>query len=373
MALDQEIEAARKEIISDGYDMSIGEVMNLYRDKELVINPEFQRLFRWDETQKTRFIESLLLGIPIPPIFVVQNDEGIWELIDGLQRLSTVLEFSGQLMDDEGKPVPPSMLGGTKFLPSLSGKMWERSSDLLDDNANDNGIGKTQQLQIKRARLRVEILKKESDPKAKYELFQRLNTGGAYLTPQEVRNCVAVMVNRDFYTWLVDLAKKPDFVETTSQTSNALEQQMGVELALRFLAFRRIPYSPSLDVHEYLDAALVEIAEDKDYPRDSEQEIFELTFGWLKRALGDGAFKKWSDAGASGKFLMSVFEVVATGVSKNAEALKALDDVTRDAFLQDKVRRLWTEEEFLRNSGGGVRGTTRLAALLPFGPEFFKL
>jgi Protein of unknown function DUF262 len=90
MALDEEINEARKVIVSDGYEMSIGELMNLYRDNELRIDPELQRLFRWDDTRKTRFIESLLLGIPIPPIFVFQDEKGVWELIDGLQRLSTI-------------------------------------------------------------------------------------------------------------------------------------------------------------------------------------------------------------------------------------------------------------------------------------------
>ncbi|MCH8049632.1 AmmeMemoRadiSam system protein B [Patescibacteria group bacterium] len=86
MRLDEQISVARTEIVSDGYDMSVGEIINLYKDEEIVISPDFQRLFRWDSTRKTRFIESLLLGIPIPPIFVYQDEKGVWELIDGLQR-----------------------------------------------------------------------------------------------------------------------------------------------------------------------------------------------------------------------------------------------------------------------------------------------
>jgi len=66
----------------------------------------FQRLFRWEDERKTRFIESLLLGIPIPPIFVFQGENGVWELIDGLQRLSTVFQLSGDLKDADGQPVP---------------------------------------------------------------------------------------------------------------------------------------------------------------------------------------------------------------------------------------------------------------------------
>lgn len=369
MSLETEIREARKEIISDGYDMSVGEVMNLYRDKELRINPAFQRLFRWNESQKTRFIESLLLGIPIPPIFVMQDEGGTWELIDGLQRLSTVLEFSGLLKDEQGESVQPSVLEGTAFLPSLSGKRWEESAEAAED-----GIGKAQQLQIKRARLRVEILKKESDPKAKYELFQRLNTGGAELKPQEVRNCVAVMLNPEFHSWLLRIAESPDFVLTTSQTDAALEQQMGVELALRFFAFRRVRYDQALDVHEYLDEAVRKMAADQDYPRAEETEIFFRTFRWLAHALGEGAFKKWNEQTNtfSGKFLMSVFEVIAVGVSNNIIALQALDDEVRQQFIIAQAKALWGNPVFTANSGAGVRGTTRLANLLPIGPDLFR-
>lgn len=101
MPLEEEINIARKEIVSDGYDMSIGELINLYKDDEIQIDPEFQRLFRWNLTRKTRFIESILLGLPLPPIFVYQSKNGVWELIDGLQRVSTILQFVGLLKDQK--------------------------------------------------------------------------------------------------------------------------------------------------------------------------------------------------------------------------------------------------------------------------------
>ena len=124
MALAKEIQKARQDIVSDGYEMSVGEIINLYRDKEIFINPSFQRLFRWDPSRKTRFIESLLLGIPVPPIFVYQDKKGVWELIDGLQRLSTIFEFVGILRLPDGVTAEPSVLDGTQFLPSLSDKSW---------------------------------------------------------------------------------------------------------------------------------------------------------------------------------------------------------------------------------------------------------
>ena len=93
MSLIEEIKVRVKEFKTDGYPMSIGEIINLYESREMVINPNFQRFFRWSQAQKTRFIESILLGIPTPAIFVYQRDDGVWELVDGLQRISTILEF----------------------------------------------------------------------------------------------------------------------------------------------------------------------------------------------------------------------------------------------------------------------------------------
>jgi hypothetical protein len=77
MALQDEIDKARAEIRSDSYGVSIGEWISLYEKNELDIHPEFQRFFRWSAKQKSRFIESILLGIPIPQIFVAQREDGV--------------------------------------------------------------------------------------------------------------------------------------------------------------------------------------------------------------------------------------------------------------------------------------------------------
>ncbi|SHF80558.1 DUF262 domain-containing protein [Vibrio gazogenes] len=366
MSLEKEIKKARKEIVSDGYDMSLGEVMNLYKDDELKINPEFQRLFRWDVTRKTRFIESILLSIPIPPIFVFQDKDGNWELIDGLQRLSTILEFSGVLKGPEGEKVEPSTLEGTKFLPSLSDKRWQVW------NEGDSAIDKSMQMQIKRARIRVEILLKESDENAKYELFQRLNTGGAQLSEQEVRNCVAVMINAEFYKLLKKLAEIDDFTKTVNQTEKAVEKQAGVELVLRFFAFKHHPYKKGLDVHEYLDEALVEISKNDEIDWGEEETRFKKTFSLLNDSLGDNAFKRWGGHSFGGKFLMSLYETIAFGISQNLDEIEHKGRDEQKEFVITRAKDLWSDPVFEKNSGAGIRGTTRLSKLLPMAKGFFK-
>jgi hypothetical protein len=200
MAIVEEVEQAKRTVTTDAYQMSFGEVGNLYQDKDLVINPEFQRLFRWTNFQKSRLIESILLGIPIPPIFVYERTDGKWELVDGLQRISTVLEFMGVLRDAEADeaddPLSPSILSPTNYLPSLNNAVWERSDRIKGYALKDQiEIRKVLQLSIRRSRIGVEILKRSSDAHTKYDLFQRLNSGGSIANAQELRNCIAVMVN----------------------------------------------------------------------------------------------------------------------------------------------------------------------------------
>lgn len=134
--LENEIESTQRKVKTDAYQMSIGEIVNMYKDNELIINPDFQRLFRWEIGQKAKLIESILLGIPVPSIFVFETEDGKWELIDGLQRISTILEFMGLLKDpDTGEQLPPSSLVATRYLSSLNNVVWQREERVRETPA----------------------------------------------------------------------------------------------------------------------------------------------------------------------------------------------------------------------------------------------
>ena len=115
MSLIDQIDKKRKEIRTDGYPLSIGEWISMYEGKELDIHPEFQRFYRWSDSQKSSLIESILLGIPLPQIFVSQRKDGVWDVVDGLQRLSTIFQFVGILKDEKDKLVKPLKLKSTKW------------------------------------------------------------------------------------------------------------------------------------------------------------------------------------------------------------------------------------------------------------------
>lgn len=363
-----ELKDARRQVVTDGYDMSLGELASMYREQELVIDPNYQRLFRWHPSQRTRFVESLLLGIPVPPIFVFQRESGVWELIDGLQRLSTVLQLMGELRHPDQGLYPSLILEGTNLLPGLAGMKWRQENGDAADLAFDIPM----QLELKRARMRVEILRKESDEDAKYELFQRLNTGGSHLSEQEVRNSVLVMLNAQFYDWLVQRTRLNAFSQTVQLTPKQHEEQQAVEIALRFLAYRRHPYKRGLDVNEYLDVAARQLAKLDDRALNEELDMFDWTFNSLLQLCGNDVFKRWDGQRHLGGFSISAFDAIAYGVAVNRGAIEEIPAQDRRAWLVNRVRDLWGDPTFQANSGSGVRGTTRMTNLLPYAAQYFQ-
>jgi hypothetical protein len=374
MSLQDEIDSRRREIHTDGYSMSLGELANLYRDGELDIHPEFQRIFRWSIQQKSRLIESLLLGIPIPSIFVYQREDAVWDVIDGLQRLGTVFEFMGVLKDENGEAIPPSVLKGTKYLPSLDGRVWEPSADTPTP---EPALDDTQRRLIKRASLDLKIVARESDPDTPFELFQRLNSGGSQLSDQELRNALLIMVEREFYFWLKGLQELPSFQSTVDPSERSQDEQYDLELVLRFLALWSAPLERLRqmgDLAEFLTDTAVEMAGDEDLDRTDLRAIFASTFEMLDEAMGGDAFKRHDPAGDRflGNFSVSAFEAVTAGVATNLDDWRALDAQDRRVALEGRIKELWAHTRFRKYAKGGVRASTRIPQTVPLGRELIK-
>lgn len=368
MGLQEEIDNMRQEIRADGYSMSIGEWISLYENEEIDIHPEFQRFFRWSNSQKTSLIESLLLGIPIPPIFVSQREDGVWDVVDGLQRLSTIYEFVGKLKDEEKNPLPPLVLGSTKYLPNLKGKKWEAPNEL------ENSLTQTQRLLIKRAKIDATILLKESEEIAKYELFQRLNTGGSIATPQEVRNCILVMFNREMFQWMKNLSQNEMFRECIALSDRPLEEQYDMELLLRFIVFRSIEENDMRGIKDdlggFLTDNMVKMAKNKNFDYAQEEEAFSNTFKILYEQMSSDSFRRYSPAKDKflGGFLVSAYEVIALGIGYRAKEL------SRSSIdIRDRVKKIWSSPEYTEWSGSGTTAQRRIPRLVPFGRQMFRL
>lgn len=366
--LQDEINKKASEIYKEAYQMSIGELANLYRDDELDIHPEFQRLYRWSDFQKTKLIESIMLNIPIPPIYVSQTEDGIWDVIDGVQRLSTIFQFMGILKDDEGNKVEQLVLMGTKDLPSFEGMKWQ-------DSDPNKSFTREQQLELKRSRIDVTILKKTSDSKTKYELFQRLNTGGTKLSFQEVRNCLIIMENRDFYKFIAELDKNTNFGECVPITDRKMDEQYRIELIVRLLVGLFMDWTLSgsyKEITDLLDQEVLNLCRDQAFNFEEVKRSFNETFEVLNSATQDNSFRKYKkDADKfSGAFLLPAFETIAIGVFYNIDKIYGMDQ--RNEYILQKVKGLYNEGTFVENTKPGVNVITRYHNLIEFGKMYFN-
>jgi hypothetical protein len=366
-SLKVEIEDSQRLVRADSYQLSIGEVVNMYDDEEIVINPEFQRLFRWSISQKSRFIESLLLGIPVPSIFVFEREDASWELIDGLQRLSTILEFMGKLRIPDGIKAP-SILDATTYLPSLYNTVWEASEAISDVPLQDQRpLAKDMQLAIKRARIGVEILKRPSDNKTKFDLFQRLNAGGTTANAQEVRNCIMLMTNADGFRQIKRAAELESFLNVLTISDDQKEKQRHIEYAVRFLVHYGIPYDGKLDIEEFMDAGIVTLLDNGELTNSL--EAMTTTFSLLNACLGSNSLKKWDGKKHSGKVGLVGLEGISVGIAKNLGSIVSRSDSI--SYLQDQIKSFWLQEEVNRFALPGLRGTTRIQRTIPFGESWF--
>lgn len=365
MSLQDEINVRSSKIFRESYQMSIGELINLYRDGEMDIHPEFQRVFRWSEYQKTKLIESIMLNIPIPSIFVNQNEEGVWDVIDGVQRLSTIFQFVGLFKDEDDNLLNPLILQKTDYLPSFEGISW---------NANDPSLSftKEQQLFFKRARMDVIIMKKESDPNTKYELFQRLNTGGSLLSDQEVRNCLMIMTNKNFYEFIVNLDSVVSFRNCLPITDRRTDEQYRMELVLRLIVATHINWDNLKKYSTFsqlLDKETVILCEKSlDYNLLSKQ--FEDTFSLLFSVMGEDAFKKYNGTKYLGPVMAASFQTIAFGVFSNINAI--LNKKDKEIWLKGHIQGLYSEPTFLENIVSGVQSIPRYRDLSLFGAEYFR-
>lgn len=363
MGLQEEIDAKSQEIHTENLSMSIGEIISMYNEGDLDIHPEFQRFFRWSDHQKTKLIESILLNIPIPSIFVSQRPDGIWDVVDGLQRLSTILEFIGILKSTEDAVIPPLKLVETKLLPSLNDKLWS--------NEAEDALSEAQQRYFKRSRLNFVIIQKESDSSSKYELFQRLNTGGSSLTPQEVRNCLLIMNDDRYFEKLKELSDFEPFINTINISDKNIDEQYDKELVSRFLVLKDVnpsDMSSVIDLSAYLDDKLIEYFEVNIDSWDDTKILFERTFELLNNSVGDKAFRRYNlDTHVFyGGFIVSAFEMIALNVANNIDYWE-----NHAGQIESKIEECWQKIASENITWKGYSAAGRLPKTISVGKEIF--
>ncbi len=352
MAVSQEkilsdIENSRNTLQTDKLDMSFGEIMNMYERDEIIINPDFQRLYRWTDYQKTRFIESVIIGIPIPPIFVAEDSQGRWEVVDGLQRLSTIFSFFGIL-----KNMPEKnnwILGAGDMIQTLDGF----TCDTLPLKI---------QLNIKRSSFRIEIIKWNSQYDLRFELFNRLNTGGTPLTNQEIRNSLYRSISSKFNDYLKELSAYQNFVDVVDIPKEKIDQLYLEELVLRFMSLYRNRQHVNKSIALHMTDFMKQCVENDNFKYDQYSQIFKKTFDIL-RGVGTGIFNS-----ANREFSTAIYDTTTIGIAENIH----LYSEKKPIVIKDKINKVKSDEVYQKMvRSGGNNSVQRVKKRLEFANSIF--
>jgi hypothetical protein len=372
--LESEINDQRERISSDRMDISFGELINIYKNEELIIRPDYQRLFRWSDQQKTDLIESLLLGIPIPPIFVAEDENGVWELVDGLQRVATVISFFGEISDTfngltyqstlKESDVETDDIDDEETNVSLQNKWTLGTGGILKNisGLNVDTLPTKYKINLKRAVCRVEILRGATNTAMKYELFKRLNSGGSKLTPQEMRNAIYRAVNPTINNLIAELSQSPIFKKLTKLSKQKLQELYDQELVLKFIALYNNIDNANDNTENLLNTFMQEAIKnekfDTNYYKTKFLEVLEL----IDKLDNINVFRA-----SRGAFVPAEFEGIMVGVAQNIDKYK-----NNLPLLAEKINSLKTDKDFKNYSGSASNSKGRIKNRLKRANDIFS-
>jgi hypothetical protein len=292
---------------------SIFQVLRKIEKKEIDLNPDFQRAFVWDLTRQSRLIESILIRIPLPAFYIDATNATYWNVVDGLQRLTTIDRYCRQQAFE---------LSGLQFLTELEGKKFEELPKqykvLIEDDTE----------------LLFYNLMPGTPVLAKFTIFSRVNTGGMQLTPQEIRHALSQGKSTKL---LGSLAKSNDFKIATEGVVECLRMS-DRELILRALAFMHLGVNAYREFNE-LDKFLLHAMEKINALSSSELKEMEQEFikslRKVRTIFGRYAFRKFTQRhGRRSPLNKALFEVWVVCVKRyKQDELERNKEKIIDAFI----------------------------------------
>lgn len=248
------------------------------RQNSIRLAPTFQRNYVWDDTRKSQLIESLMLRIPLPMFYVAANEDGTWDVVDGLQRLTTIRDFLlGEELDEDGKKTVLDAkiltLNKLEFWGDrFNGKSFKKLRNQIENARIVNNILETE--------LRFTVINPGTPEEVKRNIFKRINTGGMPLTQQEIRHALYQGNSSELLAKLVNLPVFKNAVDNSVNDS----RMAGRELILRFLAFfihDQKQYTSDMD--KYLSNAMRIINFSSPLPEREKLKIFkDIAFAKIK-------------------------------------------------------------------------------------------
>lgn len=318
--------------------LNVGQILEALGDGLIHLDTEFQRLPNlWDDVKKSRFIESLLLKLPLPAFFFSEKKENDWEVVDGLQRISTLKSF---VLD---KAIALKKL---EFLKEYNDSKFDELPSAL-------------QTRIKRTPVTAYVIEKSTPNEVKYNIFKRINQGGLVLTPQEIRHAInqgiASDLVADLVRWKEEIDEKEQIkerknyngtVEALTPTPEGLafgratdwkiktNRMEDRDFATRFLAFYLIPYTkyePDLDT--FLNNGMAEVKQLKDEDIQILKNNFKNAMDLAYDIFGADAFRKrYAQSEPRKPINKALFEVLSVTFSKLDEEKTRILKQKKDVF-----------------------------------------
>lgn len=319
-------------ISSWGADLSFRELIQRYEDNEL-IKPELQRKYVWDKTEASRFIDSLLLGLPVPSIFLAKTPNEKLLIIDGYQRIMTVYDYVRGIFAGDNKVFKLSR--SEKINSKWRGKAF---SELTD----------TEQRKVRNTTIHAIIFLQQhptGDDTSLYQVFERINTSGRTLLPQEIRNCV---YQGSFNTLLFELNKLPNW-RTLFGSAEEDQRMRDIEFILRFFALNSPEFDAltqeNISLKKFLNQFLGKFANLTDTQIVNYRDRFTTCINFIFKNIGANAFNNISST-IPGKFSPNFSPTIFDSITI------ATDQLTREGFnfqtetIQENRNELLHDEEY---------------------------
>lgn len=312
---------AQESLVVQQSDFSLRTITDMVDNHSIDIAPHYQRRERWNLSKQSSLIESFILNVPVPPIYLSEDDYGTYSVIDGKQRITSIRSY----LNDEYK------LNDLSKFPELNGVFY---SDLPQKIKNALSI---------RPYLRIVTLLKQSNPSLKYEVFLRLNTGGEKLKAQEIRNVAySGPLNNLLYTLSNNLFLK-EKLKIVDEKSSAYRNMDDLEHILRFFTllenWKNIGGILSVEMDKYMEAN----RNISDKKLLSMNDTFNRSIASCQEIWGTFAFNKPVNSSWREQLISPLFDAQMVGVAmltdaqvyalkgKNKEVLEA----TKNMFMND--------------------------------------